>query len=151
RYIKAAHYKRTGEWRESTRKWEDGIAPVAPARRISGKGLAFVGIGIAVLLFIVSGTIANKNAERLPSRSDATYHCLDRVMGELTVPSKAAFSGENTTGSGRAWTTTGFVEARNELGNKTRYRYTCNMKYMATTDTWTGNVNITRAGPGAGG
>jgi hypothetical protein len=67
RYVKAAHYKRTGEWRESTRKWEDGIAPVAPARRISGKGLAFVGIGIAVLLFIVSGTIDNKNAERLPS------------------------------------------------------------------------------------
>lgn len=151
RYIKAANYKRTGEWRDSTVKWEDGIAPVSPAGRISGKWLAFVGIGIAVLLFVVFGNISNENTGRLPSQSEATYYCFDRVMGKLTVPSKAAFSGEKTTGSGRDWTTTGFVEAQNGLGSTARYRYTCNMNYMATTNTWRGNVDITRARPEAGG
>lgn len=158
RFIKAAHHKRTGEWQEppryqdgSIRRWEEAIAPVAPAKRIPRKWLAFVGIGIAVLLFVVFGNIANENAKRLPSQSEATYYCLDRVMGQLTVPSKAAFSGEKTTGSGRDWTTTGFVEAQNDLGSTVRYRYACYMKYMATTDTWTGNVDITRARPGAGG
>lgn len=136
-HIRAAGYNRVGDWK-------DGEAPVERRNWLQRAWPTILGISIPLLLIGgCQAAISNASSDRdEPSEYDAIYFCKEFVKDKLKAPSTAKFSGEYATGVGSTWTSSGVVESQNSYGGMVQARYTCDLTYSSSDESWRAQVSL---------
>lgn len=133
-HIKAAGYSRVGDW-------VDGIAPLERRNWLQRAWPTILGISIPLMLFAgCQAAMSGSSGKDEPEQYDAIYYCKEFVKDKLKAPSTAKFSNESASGSGSSWTSTGIVESQNSFGGMVQTRYSCDLTYSSSDESWRAQV-----------